>query len=59
MNGSVREGDGYFRYDNGERFWGQWKSNKKIGYGQLKKDGFIYSGEWKNGKMSGFAWIVP
>jgi len=59
----IKEGHGYNHFDNGDEYFGQWKSNKKEGYGiyYFKDNGGegdstikqIYFGEFKDNIKSG------
>lgn len=46
---NLRHGTGCYYYQNGEIFEGEWKSDKRHGYGILKDEyGIdIYNGEWE------------
>ena len=48
------EGKGIFYYNNGEKYDGDWKENKKEGNGiYYYSNGSIYEGEWKDDKKEG------
>lgn len=47
-------GNGKFEWPDGKVYEGQYKMDKKEGFGILKwPDGRIYKGNWKNGKQDG------
>ena len=51
-NKDLREGEGTYYYNTGEKYVGNFEANKKNGYGKLfdKNDILIKEGIWKNGK---------
>mmetsp|Transcript_21415 Transcript_21415/g.36543 ORF Transcript_21415/g.36543 Transcript_21415/m.36543 type:complete len:1761 (+) Transcript_21415:57-5339(+) len=50
-----KHGNGKMRYDNGNEYDGQWKSNKRDGKGTTRyASGNVYIGMWKAGKRHGF-----
>ena len=49
-----REGDGHMCFDNGDKYFGKWKNDKKHGHGVwMDTDGWKYDGEWKDDKKHG------
>ena len=41
----VCEGKGEYTWSNGDKYVGDWKNNKKNGYGKyMKKDGTMFEG---------------
>jgi hypothetical protein len=50
----MREGEGEYRYNNGDNYRGYWVRDKKEGKGTLRMEtGDVYNGEWRNGKKHG------
>ena len=48
------DGKGIFTWPDGRRFEGEYKEDKKEGYGELEwNKGKKYKGNWKNGKQHG------
>lgn len=45
---------GTYTYKNGNKYTGEWQSDKKTGQGTLQMaDGAVYSGQWKNDLLDG------
>jgi len=55
------EGFGFHKYANGQKYMGQFHSDKREGYGiYYWDDGRVYSGYWRRGKQHGLGcYIVP
>jgi len=52
MKGGKTNGDGVYKYADGNSYDGQWKDEIFNGHGTLKtSDGTIFEGEWKNGEF--------
>ena len=48
------EGKGIFLWPDGRKYEGEFKNDKKNGYGEFtSSDGKKYKGEWKDGKQNG------
>jgi hypothetical protein len=46
---NAREGEGEYRWADGDRFLGEWRENQREGKGEFRwKNGDLYKGEWKN-----------
>lgn len=46
--------DGYMKYKDGSIYIGEWKSNKRDGYGKMiYSNGDIYEGNWEQGLKHG------
>jgi hypothetical protein len=49
----MREGKGTIKYVNGSEFTGEWKNDKKNGFGVLKQKGEMYEGYFYNDMKHG------
>lgn len=50
ING-LKDGQGTYRYYNGDKYTGQWREDKKQGEGTLEMStGDVYKGGWMYGK---------
>lgn len=50
ING-LKDGQGTYRYYNGDKYTGQWRKDKKQGEGTLEMStGDVYKGGWMYGK---------
>ncbi len=55
VKGDCDNGTGTFRWDNGEKYDGEFRNRKKHGKGTYRyADGNRYSGEWENDVIQGF-----
>jgi hypothetical protein len=53
--GGLKVGFGVYIEENGNRFDGEWKANKRAGRGrQIFANGDMYDGDWVEDKMHGF-----
>lgn len=52
------DGKGVFKWPDGRVYDGEYKNDKKDGYGILITPKFEYRGYWKNGKMDGEGEII-
>jgi hypothetical protein len=52
--GNCENGQGTYKYSNGDKYKGQWKNNRLDGQGTLTYlDGSKYVGQWKNNQRHG------
>lgn len=50
----IKEGFGYYHYDDGSSYFGQWKQEKKHGKGLFfYENGEVYYGDWENNNRKG------
>ena len=55
----LMNGNGIYKYNDGEIYVGQWKDDMENGKGiQIKVGNLAYNGDWKNGKMHGKAFYA-
>ena len=52
-------GRGLFIWASGQSYEGEYKNNKRNGFGQYSDtDGRIYFGEWRQGRRDGIGYII-
>ena len=54
IEGNCYEGNGTYRFENGDQYKGQWKKGLSFGYGVYEfVNGDVYKGAFKDGLMDG------